>query len=692
MNAKQVSIAVPRALHIARLPGWCHRDIYAVIGIIGLALVGLIVAFGSTATLNWSTLGKTQDVTAREPLFLQHFYDQELSNSKVSAGYRWSKRQSLISFPGLGLGWWQTTLVLSGQRPASSPSTAILKTTGQDITLLLTNTARHYNVLLPATRGNLIINLASPGFVPHQLDPQNVDARRLGVALHDMSVAPAWVSWLPPPTMSWLVIVTLLLSYTALRVTGLRASWAIAVPLAMLLLLLVGLQQQRLVMGPYLPRLFVTGLVGVLLIAVVRLIAPRLFRVGGVKLSPPALTGLLLIIYVGYLLKASGLVWPSFLPIDIEWHMEKTRRILAGRLAELWRADSPFHQSVMPTLWGSDKPVIPYTPFYHMFSTIWAILPWRLETSANIFSAVIDSLRPLFICFMVLKFGFRERAAIVGGLVYTLIPATFLLHAWGNTPTTNGMWWSLLAITLLVGCWEHLTEQRWSWLILLLILTATMLFYAVTAVFTTLLFMGVIIGLYLVRLPRQAWPIALILALAVIVSTGIYYWQFIGPILVRTIPHFTSSIEQGGKDLGVTPLSWPMYLWKYVYLLDIYGMYLPLTLGIAGWWLGIRKLGTKSLFTPLMTSWMVIAILFWLVGFRVDMVDKQLFWLMPWMAIGTGIIVDWLLAQHRVARWALPLLLLGALYLGSDTLYFWLFRIHHNQNFTSWYQLLRQVL
>jgi hypothetical protein len=127
-----------------------------------------------------------------------------------------------------------------------------------------------------------------------------------------------------------------------------------------------------------------------------------------------------------------------------------------------------------------------------------------------------------------------------------------------------------------------------------------------------------------------------------------------------------------------------------VYLLDIYGVYLPLILGSVGWWLGVRRFGLRSLFTILMTIWMLIAIAFWFVGLKLSMVDKQLFWLMPWMGIGAGIAVDRLLSQRGLARWAAPLLILAALYTGSDALYLWTHRLNGypiGEGYVSWYQL-----
>ena len=617
---------------------------------------------------------------------LQGFYSPEAYPGENAPSYRWTQERSTIVAPGLGRGTWQASVRLGSNEPHDELKHTLIDLNGQGIVVAPGPDQRHFH-LLGASSGDLQLRIES------RVDQYGADPRLLGVVFFGAELQPTSVSPLPPVGLLVHTLVALALAFLTLRLIGVPRALALLGVLAGLVLLAWGLVANRAPLGLYSVRMLALATLGLLLMAALRWAIPRLFRLGGVAVEPAALTTLLLIVYGSYLAKAGGVLWPYFVPIDIPWHMEKTRRVLTGRIGELWRADSPFHQSVMPDLWGENKPVIPYSPFYHIFSAIWAIFPWALETSASAWSAVLDALRPVMIFFIVRKFGFRDRAAAIAALTYSIIPATFLMHAWGNNPTTNGMWWSLLSITVAVGTWERLRESRAAFIGLTLVLTLNMLFYAVTAVFTTLLFAGVILGLLVTARRRDAWPLALSVLAAIGLSTGIYYWQFVGPILARTIPKFTGAIQEGGKELGVTPITWPEFLHKYVYLLDIYGMYLPLGLGLAGWWLGARAWGWRSLFGLLMTTWLIIAIVFWFIGFRVDMVDKQLFWLMPWMGIGTGIAVDRLLERRTVQRWVVPLLAIAALYLASDALYLWVHRIRGyaiGEGYVSWYQLLQQ--
>lgn len=661
-----------------------RTDSGALLLLLVATILGLMVAYTRAPTFAVGVVGLNDPLQIRYRQHLQGFYDPEKLVGQTAESFRWTQERSTISAPGLGRGLWQTEITLGSPVPAGQPKQVRITAGDAAWQIQLRPEQRIYQLLTPS-RGDMRVTIDSP------TASYGNDPRALGVTFGGAMLEPGVVTAFPPALFLFHTILALVLGFLTLRLIGIRTWLALGVSIAALLLLVWGTVTSRGALGLYSVRLLALALVGFLFMAATRWALPRLFRLGGVEIGSGAFTALLTIIYGSYLVKAGGLLWPYFLSIDIEWHMEKTQRVLTGRLWELWNANSPFHQSVMPTdEWGANKPVIPYSPFYYIFSAIWAIFPWPLRLSAENFSAILDALRPAMIFFIVRKFGFRDRAGIVAALTYSLIPATFLLHAWGNTPTTNGMWWSLLATTLLVGSWEHLRTNRWAWIALTITLTLTMLFYAVTAVFTTLLIAGIVLGLIVTRQRRVAWPLLFSITTAVLLSIAIYYWQFVPAIVERTIPRLTGGIVESDTTLGGQQIIFADIIIKYVYLLDIYGMYLPLLLGIGGWWLGLRKLGARSLFSLLMTIWLLIAIMFWFVGLKVSMVDKQLFWLMPWMGIGAGIAVDRLLTQRRIVRWAVPLLIIGALYTGSDGLLLWTLRLRGysiGEGYTSWYQV-----
>jgi hypothetical protein len=682
----------PAAASTQRVPGGVRLfgqrfvgfDLVALLLLLAAALIGLMAAYARTPDVQIGIVGLEDPRRIHYQQHLQNFHEPEAIADQQTRYYRWTRDRSMINMPGLGRGLWQTRLTLGSPQPGEQPKQVVIEAGAYRWPLQLHAGQREYHLLMPST-GDLQLTIAAPA------GQYGADPRPLGVIFGGVDLQPIAVAAFPPALFLAHTLLALGLAFLTLRLIGVPTWLALLGALAGLAVLIWGTALHRGPLGLYSIRLLALTLVGVPLMVAARWAVPRLFNLGGVEVGAIALTGLLVIVYSSYIVKAGGLLWPYFLSVDIEWHMEKTQRVLTGRIWELWDANSAFHQSVMPVdEWGENKPVIPYSPFYHIFSAIWAIFPWRLKLSAEVYSAILDALRPVMIFFITRKFGFRDRAGIIAALTYSLIPATFLLHAWGNTPTTNGMWWSLLATTMLVGAWDRLGTNGIAWAALTLMLTLTMLFYAVTAVFTTLLLYGMVAMLLLTRQKQAAWPIFLSVTAAILLSIGIYYWQFIPAIIARTIPRLTGGIAESGQTLGGQPVVFSEYVIKYIYLLDIYGMYLPLGLGIAGWWLGAQKFGIRSLFAVLMTIWMIIAILFWFVGLKVSMVDKQLFWLMPWMGIGAGIVVDRLLSQRGIARWAAPLLILAALYTGSHGVYLWTHRLNGypiGEGYVSWYQL-----
>ncbi len=681
----------PAAASTQRVPGgvrlfgqrFVRIDLLAALLLLGAALVGLMFAYARTPDVQIGIVGMEDPRRIHYRQHLQSFHEPE-ALADQQRYYRWTQARSTINLPGLGRGLWQTQITLGSPQPVDQPKQVVLTAGTQQLALQLQAAQRSYHLFTPSN-GDLRLTIDAPAA------QYGGDPRPLGVVFGGVGLQPITVAAFPPALFLFHTLLALMLAFFTLRLIGVPTWLALLGTLGGLAVLVWGTALHRGPLGLYSVRLLALTLAGLLFMVATRWATTRLFRLGAVEVGAGALTGLLLIVYAGYIVKAGGLLWPYFLSVDIEWHMEKTQRVLTGRIRELWDANSAFHQSVMPVdEWGENKPVIPYSPFYHIFSAIWAIFPWQMKLSAEVYSAALDALRPVLIFFITRKFGFRDRAGIIAALTYSLIPAAFLLHAWGNTPTTNGMWWSLLATAVLVGAWDRLSTNRWAWGALTLVLTATMLFYAVTAVFTTLLLLGMALALLLTGQKRQSWWVFLSITSAVLLSIAIYYWQFVPAIIERTIPRLTGGFTESGQTLGGQEIIFSDYVIKYFYLLDIYGMYLPLALGIAGWWLGMRAFGVRSLFAILMTLWMIIAILFWFVGLKVSMVDKQLFWLMPWMGIGAGIVVDRLLSQRNVARWVAPILILGALYTGSAGLYLWTHRLNGypiGEGYVSWYQL-----
>jgi hypothetical protein len=406
----------------------------------------------------------------------------------------------------------------------------------------------------------------------------------------------------------------------------------------------------------------------------------RVLAWGKVPIGERSFRLLLAVFWVGFLLKAGGLFYPFSVAIDLRWHLQRAAEIVDGRLAELYRPGA-FSESVMPEEWGTEKPLIPYSPFYHLTAALFFFLPWRPYDTANVLSVLLDLSRPFLLYFLARRLGLDERTGVWAGLLYALFPATFLLHSWGNVPTTTGLWWTLAATCYLVGAWERLRHPR-TWAGLVFFLLGAFLYYTVAAVFLVVFLGLLLLGLAVGRggRPRPLGAVALALLVALGLATAIYYGQYIGPIVAETLPRLLESLRQGGTGLGVRPVSWPEYLFQHLLRLSSlsYGLIGPLVLALGSAFLRwpAEEAGAAQeaprLRRGVLGAWFGTAFLFFLVGFRVDMVDKEIWFVLPAVALCAAV------ALERLWRWgwAGRLLVIGLLlFLAVASLQTWVFRL-----------------
>ncbi|HEU5085995.1 MAG TPA: hypothetical protein VFT99_01075, partial [Roseiflexaceae bacterium] len=324
-------------------------------------------------------------------------------------------------------------------------------------------------------------------------------------------------------------------------------------------------------MGLYLQPLALLVLVSALLTPPVERFVDWVFRKLDIPLEPWLRRALMLAFLLGIWLKGGGIVFPSMRAIDISWHMDRVRWILDGNLAAMYQPGA-FSESVMPiNEWGPNRPVIPYSPFFHIFATSFALIPWwPMELSANLFSVAADASRVFLIAILARKSAFSNRATLLAALMYAVTPFTFLLHSWGNVPTTFGMWWTLVATVVIVALYPRLNE-RGPLVLLTLVTLLTLLFYTVMAVFYVLFVIAFLVILRVRPASVDRRPIRAVLiatGVAIVLSLVIYYGQYIPGIVERTIPYLTSVATEGSQSVGVEREPFAMYLWRYVPHLD----------------------------------------------------------------------------------------------------------------------------
>ncbi len=559
--------------------------------------------------------------------------------------YRWTSERATITFPALGNGDWRVELQALVAHPDGSPVNARVFANGELIANLPDMPGmRRYQLMAPARvldNGDLTLEITA--------DPYR-DPRPLGVSLERVTVTPLTgaPSMALPPWSALLPALTVVLSvYGALRFSRVPPWGACGAAVAVALLGAWALVAYRYPTGLFLGPLAWFMLFMLALTPLVDRGVAWIFRKLDAPLDPGLRYALLAIFLVGLWVKGGGLLFPYMRAIDVGWHMDRVRWILDGHWAEMYLPGA-FSESVMPiNEWGPNRPVIPYSPFFHLFSTLFALFPWPLETSANLFSALLDNSRVFLIALLARRAGLGNRVTLFAALIYAVTPVTFLLHSWGNIPTTSGMWWTLVTSTVMIALYPRLHERR-PFALLTVLTTITLLFYTVMAVFHVLFVVSFIVLALIapVRVERKPLrPVALSLGVALLAATLIYYGQYIAPILERTAPYVLNLATAGPQSVGVERPPFSEYMlsfWRHLRY-DMrpdgflyYGLLIPLMFVIPGF-VALRR---QPLLWVMLAAWFSVGTLFMLVGYRVSMVDKQLFYIVPAICLCWGVYAE----------------------------------------------------
>jgi hypothetical protein len=630
---------------------YLRADLLALLALLVAALAGLSIGYLRAPAIEIGVDGRYN-----RP-YLEDFHEPETAAGQSAPSYRWTEERSQVRAPALGRGRWQVGLTLSSPTATGAPKLALIETDSQQLPIQLRPDQRTYYLLTP-TSGDLTVAISSA------TTQVGNDPRALGVVFAGAEFQPLTISALPPLSFLLLTLLALALAFVTLRLIGLHPWLALIGPLIGLALLSWAVAVNRQPLGLLLPRLALLALFSLLLTLLLGWCWRLLVRLGRLEPEPSLLPALLAIFYAGFWIKAAGLLYPYSHVIDVGWHVRDIQSVLAWRVSEFY-LPSAFSYGKMPVSeWGANPPLLPYTPFFHLMAAPLAIFPWPLDLSVNVFSVFFDTNRVTLIAALALSLGLTSRGALLAALLYAVTPFTFLLHSWGNMPTTLGIWWTLLATTMLVLTFGRWHERRIFWL-LTAVLLASFLFYFVMAVFMMVFVLLVALGLRLFRgdLPRQARPLLGATGLAFALSIVLYYGLFIPEMIERTLPYVLRTVVGGQTNEGQAAQQtlaqylgfyWPhlgYYLPFYINTADTvrYGLWLPLLLGLPGLWL-LRK---RRLTLIIVGAWYVVAVLFLFAGLRISMVDKHVFFVAPALALCSAAIFERLWTRNLLLRGAL---------------------------------------
>ncbi len=488
------------------------------------------------------------------------FYAPEQSGQ---ATFRWSAANSTLLFPGIGkaLSTFDVALQLSSGRGAgSSPIDVGVAVNGHSTAALhLGPDSKTYRISVQpewfGVDGDLQLDFTSRTF------KSGADKRELGFiadfARVDLPSSPI----LPSLTqLFWLALcgTLLLLCLRSLTITTLAAS-SITILFLIACALVVALQ--RLFLTVYTPRLAATLLMALMLAFVAERLTRWLTGVAGWQgeraLPEWAWTGLRGLIMLTAALKIGGLLYPHTVIVDAYFHLKYITYMSEGRPWEQFFGKN-LSLAVMPKEeWGAARAFIPYSPFFYFVASPLAKLPFPLAVTVPVVSGILDALKVPLVFILGLVLGGGQKApgrALAATALYALTPATFLLQQWGNWPTLASLWLLTLWAALVCLFWGKMARPL-PWIMSTVVLTLTLLSYTVTAAYTGVFVVLLVVGGWImVRRDRSQWAaIGLSLVVAIAASLLIFYGQYISVMLNETLPTFGHAVQDQGKLTTLRP-------------------------------------------------------------------------------------------------------------------------------------------
>ncbi len=696
-----------------------------------LAVLLLISALGLTlayqAPLDYTFnlgRGNTTDF-----LYLQSFNPPE-ANSEFT--FRWSTDESYLRFPGIGrLPSAQLDLYMqAGGRPATLPLPEVQL--WKDDQLLgevkvrpdqprYTFNFREEGNLF---KGSLILKLK----VLNPFKEAGHDLP-LGVVVSQVRLTGGSADGRPViPSLAHFtfLLAALIAIYLALVRSGWSPKLAASIGGVVGLGAVVSLAAFRLQFTPAVEELFLTTILAYLLLVLgLRTTGWWLARR---KLAFPVeqMRWLGLLFLAVFVVKAAGLNHPAFGVIDHWFRIHQIYRFWNFPVA-FW--EQYFNVSTGATVTGQEggsavlgqwglQVSLPYSPLFYLFAAPLSLF-WPDYHNVNLLAAVNDlaswlEATQLFLLYLIVRLAYRSTgrawAGILAGALFGFYPLSYLLFSDGGYNSIFAAWLSLLFVALLVD-WLRIKEtggepSRWlaAWLILtlaaaLLAHTSTLLMLGSLVAFLTVL-------LLLRRVTRSIGKGVGLIGLGGLGLSLVLYYGWYVPVLVgQTLPTLLGKLESGsvGKEpakLGGPLLSgfWPQ-LWEHFRFWPFLGLLgfllLELKFSRAAPLPETEKVTADSTLDRLdaktgifgspvnllWCSWLLVFIVFSLLDFRVNLLQKHMLFVAPLFCLGTGLALTqlWQLlkGRERWLRWGLIAIFGGLLLFNlANGLLIWYGRVY----------------
>lgn len=596
--------------------------------------------------------------------------------------YRWTSADSLVRLPGQGGGPYRLTLQMAGSANPH-PSVEVLVNGTSLRHFELSPGLAVYTVDVPAsatTSGDLLIELRATAFQPRG------DARQLGVVLTSVTATPTGDPGLLPPPIGvalpfWgLVLLAYLFAWIAgfgPRGAGLSGG-----------LVALGGAGLLLINRPWLTVWLATGgllhaaLTGLVLLILLRLLVPPLYRLAGLDSGQHEIRWPLLVASLLFVAHFGGDLHPHTRVVDLMFHVNRYNNV---------NRDGQLLLMVESREWGTRETVYPPTAYLFM-RPLRPLMP-DVVTTVLFFMALAEATRLCLVYLVARKATADPLAGRFAAIIFGIVPMAYLPFSWGIATNIFGTWCITAIFALLALGYDQLRRPLLA-ATLTFIATLGLLAHPGEFVLTAATLGGAIVLFGIANRPhfRGPWPVLLgTVLLSGALAFALLYRLVAADMLSKGAETLGQKLGGGGgaqgwrvggaiddgilglKGYRVTTL--PALLrgglvgywreaWGYYYLWPPVGALAALPL----------MRGTRALARLRLTSilWWLVALLFALAGLLLNVYVRYAYYLLPAVAIGAGFTLARLSRHGRWAQIAITVLLITTTAAG---LWLWYLRI-----------------
>lgn len=595
----------------------------------------------------------------------------ESPEKDAGASYRVTRSDSMLVLPGIGGGIARRISIVSRLANPGRPTRITVEVQGQ--TIGEGNAAPDWSedkYMIDSGPAFGAVNWVVR-FFTQPADPQKTNkpkaVQESRIAVREVLIEPVvrengqWVAASPlalnrfvQPGPAQLAALTLsvLTLYVMLASLQVSRRWSLLGAAGLLVLFAALLLFGRLYLTVFSPTLALIFVASALLAAGGAYLVPRLYRMGGVQVTLPELTPVLIVFFGALILKFGGTFYPQFISSDLLYQMHRWERILQGNL---------FFLTSSPEFGNLD---IPFAPGYYIFLGPVGTAFQNLYLVLKIAAVLFDATTVFLLAFLAFKFTARAgMVAWVAALVYQLTPIPFLMLSAGNLPNIYSQWLLLALVTVVLGGYAQLRDRR-VWLIVVFLYFTAGVSHIGNLIVMTAFLVTLAVVCWIWKPDENARRNALALGLAVaagaVLTFALYYSDFTGLLLQEFTGLLQLKFAGGLRVAGTLAFSKvPVAISTAV----IVG-------GLAGTALGWKN--TLPLFQRALLAWFLSATLFVATAQFAGIYVRYNIYVLPALSLGVGIGCAWFAPRGRWAYAGIGLFLAYVIWVGLS---FWFERV-----------------